>query len=199
MRKRRSHRLSHLLPLLLLVALLTGGCLNTNDDEIADVREEVAALREELAALPTAAPSSTGRLPATSTPTDTPTVASPATATTASASTALAADLRAPLTTPEPGRVFVASFTGGDKEQTVPFSIEGDRWVLCSDTSDAGSGFFMRIKVRSTESAQPVVASLSVEDTEFVTGYPLTGSGRYFLDVDGNFNRWTIELFELTN
>ena len=183
----------------MLAALFTGGCLNTNDDEIADVREEVAALREELAALPTAAPSSTGQLPATSMPTDTPTVAPPATETTASASTALAADLRAPLTTPEPGRVFVARFTGGDKEQAAHFSIEGDRWVLCSDTSEAGNGFFMRVKVRSAESSQPVVASLSVEDTEFVTCYPFTGSGRYFLDVDGNFNRWTIELFELTN
>jgi len=57
----------------------------------------------------------------------------------------------------------------------------------------------MRVKVRSTEVVQPVFASLSVEDTEFVTCYSLTRSGRYFLDVDGSFDQWTIELFELTN
>jgi hypothetical protein len=61
--------------------------------------------------------------------------------------------------------------------------------VIYSEISRAGNGFVTRVKVRSTESLQPVFASLSGEDTEFDSHYLLTRSGRYFLDVGGNFNQ----------
>jgi hypothetical protein len=118
MRKYLSHRRSHLLSQLLFAVLFTGGCLNTNDDEIAELRKEMAALREELVALSTlllaAAPSNSGQPLVASTPTGSP----HATAIIKSDSTDLASDSRAPFTTPGSGRAFVASCTVGEKEQT---------------------------------------------------------------------------------